>query len=93
MNWINKSYVLISITLTLLTSPVHAQDDQFADVVIETTEVANGIYMLMGQGGNIGASIGVDGVFLIDDQFAPLTIPTGTLIIPAVMKIWGTKGC
>jgi cyclase len=73
MNWINKSYVLISITLILLTSPVHAQDDQFADVVIETTEVANGIYMLMGQGGNIGASIGVDGVFLIDDQFAPLT--------------------
>lgn len=43
------------------------------DVVIETTEVANGIYMLVGQGGNIGASIGEDGVFLIDDQFAPLT--------------------
>jgi glyoxylase-like metal-dependent hydrolase (beta-lactamase superfamily II) len=29
--------------------------------------------MLVGQGGNIGVSIGEDGVFVIDDQFAPLT--------------------
>ena len=28
--------------------------------------------MLMGSGGNIGASMGPDGVFLVDDQFAPL---------------------
>jgi glyoxylase-like metal-dependent hydrolase (beta-lactamase superfamily II) len=29
--------------------------------------------MLIGRGGNIGLSVGVDGAFLIDDQFAPLT--------------------
>jgi glyoxylase-like metal-dependent hydrolase (beta-lactamase superfamily II) len=29
--------------------------------------------MLMGQGGNIGVFVGDDGVFVIDDQFAPLT--------------------
>jgi len=29
--------------------------------------------MLEGEGGNIGVSAGEDGVFLIDDQFAPLT--------------------
>ena len=29
--------------------------------------------MLMGRGGNIGLSVGDDGAFLIDDQFAPLT--------------------
>jgi glyoxylase-like metal-dependent hydrolase (beta-lactamase superfamily II) len=29
--------------------------------------------MLVGQGGNIAISIGEDGVFMIDDQFAPLT--------------------
>jgi cyclase len=29
--------------------------------------------MLMGEGGNIGVSVGDDGVFMIDDQFAPLT--------------------
>ncbi len=47
--------------------------DRFKDVQIETVNVANGIYMLVGQGGNIGVSVGDDGVFLIDDQFAPLT--------------------
>ncbi len=64
---------LILFSLYFQLTSVYAQDDQFVDVVIETTEVANGIYMLVGQGGNIGASIGEDGVFLIDDQFAPLT--------------------
>ncbi len=43
------------------------------EVQIETVEVAAGVYMLVGQGGNIGVSAGEDGVFLIDDQFAPLT--------------------
>jgi glyoxylase-like metal-dependent hydrolase (beta-lactamase superfamily II) len=31
------------------------------------------VYVLFGQGGNIGVSVGEDGVFMIDDQFAPLT--------------------
>jgi glyoxylase-like metal-dependent hydrolase (beta-lactamase superfamily II) len=35
--------------------------------------VNGGIYYLEGQGGNIGLSIGEDGVVMIDDQFAPLT--------------------
>jgi len=43
------------------------------DVQITSVDVADNIYMLMGQGGNIGVSVGVDGVFLVDDQFAPLT--------------------
>ncbi len=29
--------------------------------------------MLVEQGGNIGVGVGEDGVFLIDDQFVPLT--------------------
>jgi glyoxylase-like metal-dependent hydrolase (beta-lactamase superfamily II) len=35
--------------------------------------VAGNIHMLEGRGGNIGLSIGDDGVIMIDDQFAPLT--------------------
>ena len=50
----------------------HAQRD-FSDVEIITTEVADGIYMLEGAGGNIGLSVGEDGAFVIDDQFAPLS--------------------
>lgn len=43
------------------------------EVTIETNKLSNTVYMLKGQGGNIGISIGEDGVFVIDDQFAPLT--------------------
>jgi glyoxylase-like metal-dependent hydrolase (beta-lactamase superfamily II) len=43
------------------------------DVSIETVPVAAGVHMLIGQGGNIGVVAGEDGIFLIDDQFAPLT--------------------
>ena len=50
-----------------------AQEDRFAGVEITTQEVVPGIYMLVGAGGNIGVSVGEDGVFMIDDQFAPLT--------------------
>ena len=46
-----------------------AQDD----VVIQTIPVSGNVSMLVGQGGNIGVSVGPDGAFLIDDQFAPLT--------------------
>ena len=44
-----------------------------AEVKITTINVNNGVYMLMGQGGNIGLSVGSDGIFMIDDQFAPLS--------------------
>ena len=42
------------------------------DVKIETVPVAGNIYMLIGRGGNIGVSVGDDGILIIDDQFAPL---------------------
>jgi glyoxylase-like metal-dependent hydrolase (beta-lactamase superfamily II) len=54
-----------------LAVPATAQD--FDAVAIGTQQVADGVYLLSGQGGNIGLSVGPDGVFVIDDQFAPLT--------------------
>lgn len=42
-------------------------------VEITTVDLGSGIYMLEGFGGNIGVSAGADGVFIIDDQYAPLT--------------------
>ena len=59
--------------LALLAFGAQAQQRNFDAVQIKTTQVAPGIYMLEGEGGNIGVSAGEDGVFLIDDQFAPLT--------------------
>jgi len=37
---------------------------------ITTQDMGNGFYMLLGPGGNIGVSVGNDGVFVIDDKFA-----------------------
>jgi cyclase len=43
-----------------------------ADVRIETVDIAPGIYMLVGRGGNIGVTVGTDGAAIIDDQFADM---------------------
>jgi cyclase len=47
-----------------------AQD--FSKVEIKVTRVAGNVYMLEGAGGNIGVSVGPDGILIVDDQFAPL---------------------
>lgn len=49
-----------------------AQDRDFSKVQIKVTKVAGNVYMLQGAGGNIGASIGEDGIVVVDDQYAPL---------------------
>ena len=46
--------------------------DPFGNVEIKATHVAGPVHMLEGAGGNIGVSVGDDGVLIIDDQFAPL---------------------
>ncbi|MGB3239506.1 MAG: MBL fold metallo-hydrolase [Geitlerinemataceae cyanobacterium] len=67
-----SAFVLgLGITVLAPLHPLRAQD--LENVEIETVPVAEGIYMLVGEGGNIGVSVGADGGFLIDDQFAPLT--------------------
>jgi glyoxylase-like metal-dependent hydrolase (beta-lactamase superfamily II) len=63
--------VFIVVLAALLSSWVSAQD-RFADVVVEATPVRGGIHMLTGAGGNIGATVGDDGLLIIDDQYAPL---------------------
>ncbi len=68
---VRTAFVVVAMSLaTAAWSP--AQQDM-SDVQIETIHVAGGVYMLIGQGGNIGLSVGDDGPFVIDDQFAPLT--------------------
>jgi glyoxylase-like metal-dependent hydrolase (beta-lactamase superfamily II) len=53
---------------------VHAAAQQdFSEVEIETIQVSDNIYVLIGAGGNIGLSVGADGPLLVDAQYAPLT--------------------
>ena len=57
--------------LGLLIASVYSQRD-FSDVEMKSTHVAGNVYMLEGAGGNIGVSVGEDGILIVDDQFAPL---------------------
>ena len=52
--------------------PALAQTD-FSKVEVQTVKITDTVYMLMGAGGNLGVSAGEDTVFLIDDQYAPMT--------------------
>ena len=54
-----------------LTSSLHAQN--FDTVQVRAVPVAGAVHMLQGAGGNIGLVVGDDAVFVVDDQFAPLT--------------------
>jgi cyclase len=60
---------LIALLATIV--PASAQRD-FSKVEIKVHKVAGSIYMLEGSGGNIGVSVGEDGIVIVDDQFAPL---------------------
>lgn len=42
------------------------------DVPVTTIPVADGVYMLTGQGGNLAVAIGNDATFVVDDQYAPM---------------------
>lgn len=62
-----------SFTLIAIASSAHGQN-QFEGVELSIIPVAGNVYMVQrpGGGGNIGAQIGPDGVFLVDALFAPL---------------------
>ena len=62
--------LLAAAALAALATIADAQD---APAPIEVVQVAPGVHVLYGQGGNIGVSTGRDGLFLIDDQYANLT--------------------
>ncbi len=64
--------VIIAVLACLSAVWCFAQDQDFSKVQIKVSKVAGNVYMLVGAGGNIGASVGDDGIVIVDDQFAPL---------------------
>jgi glyoxylase-like metal-dependent hydrolase (beta-lactamase superfamily II) len=61
----------LALLLLLATSSIFAQRD-FSKVEVKSSHVAGNVYVLIGAGGNIGVSVGDDGIVMIDDQYAPL---------------------
>jgi glyoxylase-like metal-dependent hydrolase (beta-lactamase superfamily II) len=72
------NYLSLILSLFFITNTIGQNE-----VVIKTDKLSDNVYMLTGQGGNIGISVGEDGVFVIDDQFAPLT----PKILEAIRKL------
>jgi cyclase len=77
----NKSIVAIVFALSAMTGAAQAQQAAVPaaapappaaapDPSVQAVNIAPGIYMLTGRGGNVGVSIGVDGAAIIDDKFA-----------------------
>ncbi|MGZ4860328.1 MAG: hypothetical protein ACXV8M_12280 [Candidatus Angelobacter sp.] len=52
--------------------PAFAQGQDFSKVEMKVQKVAGTVYMLEGAGGNIAASVGDDGIVMVDDEFLPL---------------------
>ncbi len=65
-----KKFFFLTVVLLFAVS-AQAQTD-FSKVEVKATKVAGNVYMLQGAGGNIGVSVGDDGILIVDDQFAPL---------------------
>jgi glyoxylase-like metal-dependent hydrolase (beta-lactamase superfamily II) len=65
-----KKFLLL-LVLFVFAVAAQAQTD-FSKVQMKATKVAGNVYMLEGAGGNIGVSVGDDGLLIVDDQFAPL---------------------
>ncbi|WP_339752619.1 hypothetical protein [uncultured Winogradskyella sp.] len=61
-----KTIKHLPILILFISTSIYAQ--RFDKVEIKTTKLSEHTYMLEGAGGNIGVSVGDDGVFVIDDS-------------------------
>jgi glyoxylase-like metal-dependent hydrolase (beta-lactamase superfamily II) len=68
-----KTTIMTGLGASLFLSATAFAQQDFSAVNIQTVPVADGLYMLVGSGGNIGLSVGDDGAFIVDTQFAPLS--------------------
>jgi len=68
-----STLIALIATLALVPRLALAQQPQdFSKVEIKVTKVSGNVYMLEGAGGNIAASLGDDGILIVDTEYAPL---------------------
>ncbi len=90
-----KLYLFIFAVLFVISALfARVQQPDFSKIEIQTTKVAGSVYMLAGNddaanfsGGNIGVSVGKDGVVMVDSKFAPL----GDKIKAAIKQVGGNS--
>ena len=82
-----KHWVLalgVCLATTALPSAAQLTAEQLAKMEIKTEKVGDGLYVLFGNGGNIGVSVGADGVLIVDDGQFPQLMPRNLEAIRAV---------
>jgi len=67
-----NAHHLRSLIIMMGTTLSLSAQGRFDNIEIKATQVSGSIYMLEGAGGNIGVSVGNDGILIVDNQFAPL---------------------
>ena len=67
-----KSLLIFAALIVFLCVVVVYTQQDFSKVEVKAQKVAGNVHMLQGSGGNIGVSVGTDGILIVDDQFAPL---------------------
>jgi len=65
-------FIGLACAVAMVAASAAAQRGDLSKVEVKAQKVADGIYMLTGAGGNIGVSVGEDGIVIVDDQYAPL---------------------
>ena len=78
---LSKKLSLLGLVFSACAFSVAAQN--FDKVEVKTEKLADTVFVLFGAGGNIGLGVGEDAVFVIDDDFAPLT----PKILAAIAKL------
>ncbi|MEO7456877.1 MAG: MBL fold metallo-hydrolase [Gemmatimonadaceae bacterium] len=66
-----RAFAIAILLVTVRTAT--AQHLDYSKVVVSTTSLRSGVYMLQGAGSNVVVSVGNDGAFVVDDEFAPLS--------------------
>lgn len=61
-------FLLLSFSANVFAHSTH--ENQTQDITVKTQKINGNVTMLQGRGGNVGASVGADGILIVDDDFA-----------------------
>ncbi|MDQ3711315.1 MAG: MBL fold metallo-hydrolase [Acidobacteriota bacterium] len=73
-----KKFIAASFLLSLFSNAIfahkkHENENQTQEVTVKTQKITDRVYMLQGRGGNVGASVGADGILIVDDDYAQVS--------------------
>jgi len=73
-----KKFIAASFILSLFSTAIfahrkHENENPTQDITVKTIKITDHVYMLQGRGGNVGASVGADGILIVDDDYAQVS--------------------